>query len=286
MHRKEDQNVFKPNFIVIGSMKCGTTTLCHLLGQHPGVFMSHSKEPEFFCKKEIYSRGWDWYLSLFADVKKETAIGEGSTSYTKAPLFSQVPERISKHLPHVRLIYIVRHPLERIESHWMHRVRHGDTRSLKKMLQHYPNLIDTSRYWYQVQQYRKYFSDDQILVLFFDELKTSPGKVLEKCFRFLNVDHRLKLANPSEHLYPTRQFKVESKLLKRARANAGLGFASRFIPFRLKSFLKEQLAVRVNGRPAWDPAKRRWVIREIADDVRTFLDFYGKPADFWNMNGL
>ena len=276
----------KPNFIVIGSMKSGTTTLCHLLGQHPEVFMADPKEPEFFCKKEIYARGWDWYQSLFAGVKNESAVGEGSTSYAKAPLFSKVPERIFKHVPHARLIYIVRHPLERIESHWMHRVRHGDTRSFKKMLRHYPNLIDTSRYWHQIQQYRKYFGDDQILVTFFDELKKNPEKVLAQCFSFLKVSPLVKLPNPSEHLYPTREFRVESDLLKRARTNAGFGIASRFIPFRLKSFLRERLEVRVIGRPAWDPAKRRWVTSEIADDVRTFLDFYRRPADFWNMNGL
>jgi hypothetical protein len=270
-----------PNFIVIGSMKSGTTTLCYLLGQHPDVFMAHPKEPEFFCKKEIYARGWDWYQLLFANVKKESAIGEGSTSYTKAPLFSNVPERIVRHLPHARLIYIVRHPLERIESHWMHRIKHGDTRSFNKMLQQYPNLIDTSRYWHQIQQYRTYFGDDQILVTFFDELKTKPEKVLEQCFSFLGVDHRVKLANPAERLYVTRQFKVESDLLKRAKANTALSVVSRFIPVHLKNLLRERFEIRVDGRPAWDPTRRRWVINEIAEDVRTFLDFYGKPVDYW-----
>jgi hypothetical protein len=264
-------------------MKSGTTTLCHLLGKHPDVFMTHLKEPEFFCKKEIYARGWDWYLSLFASVKRKTAIGEGSTSYTKAPLFSKVPERIVKHLPHIRLIYIVRHPLERIESHWMHRVKHGDTRSFDKMLRQYPNLIDTSRFWYQIQQYRKYFGDDNILVIFFDDLKANPEKVLEQCFTFLGVDPRVKLANPAERLYVTRQFKVENDLLKRARANTALNVASRFIPAHLKNLLRKRLEIRVDGRPSWDEAKHRWVISEIADDVRTFLDFYGKSVEFWDL---
>jgi hypothetical protein len=245
--------------------------------------MTPLKEPEFFCKKEIYARGWDWYLALFSNAKKKSAIGEGSTSYTKAPLFSKVPERIVKHIPHARLIYIVRHPLERIESHWMHRVKHGDTRPFKKMLQQYPNLVDTSRYWHQIQQYRKYFGDDQILVIFLNDLKTDPEKVLDQCFSFLGVDPRVKLANSSERLYATRQFKVERDLLKRARAHTAVNVASPFIPARLKNLLKKKLEIRVDGRPSWDEAKRRWVINEIAKDIRAFLDFYDKPVDYWDL---
>jgi hypothetical protein len=165
----------------------------------------------------------------------------------------------------------------------MHRVKHGDTRSFKKMLREYPNLIDTSLYWHQIQQYRKYFDDNQILVLFFDELKTNPKKVLEQCFSFLGVDPGEQLANPSEHLYATRQFKVENDLLKRARANTAISFASRFIPVHLKNLLRERLEIQVDGRPVWDSAKRRSVINEISEDIRTFLDFYGKPVDYWDL---
>ena len=274
----------RPNFIVIGSMKSGTTTLCHLLGQHPDVFMATPKEIEFFCKDDIYARGWDWYLSLFADAKNGSAIGEGSTSYTKSPLFPNVPEKIARHLPDARLIYIVRHPLERIESHWMHRVQHGDVRPFKKMLREYSNLIDTSRYWFQIQRYRKYFGDNQILVLFFEDLKKNPEMVLKQCFTFLSVDPIVKLANPAERRNVTRQFKAEGDLLKRIRGNAAFNVASRVIPGPLKNILKKKLEIRIDSRPAWDEAMRRRVIDEISYDVRTFLDFCNKPVDFWDMS--
>jgi len=276
----------RPNFIVIGSMKSGTTTLCHLLGRHPDVFMSEPKELEYFCKDEIYAKGFEWYTSLFDGVKSESAIGEGSTSYTKAPLFPNVPERIARHLPDVRLIYIVRHPLERIESHWMHRVQHGDVRPFKKMLREYPNLIDVSRYWTQIQFYRKYFGDDQILVLFFEDLKKNPEMVLKQCFTFLSVDPGVRLANPSKRLNITRKSKAETDLLKRMRKNTAIEAAGRIIPPPLKKFLKERLEIRVESRPVWDRAKRKWAISEIADESRTFLSFYDRPVDFWDMSVL
>lgn len=272
-----------PNFIVIGSMKSGTTTLCHLLAQHPDVFMATPKEPEFFCKQEVYTRGWDWYISIFAGGEGKKAIGEGSTSYTKAPLFDSVPQRIAKYLPEARLIYIVRHPMDRIESHWMHRVQHGDVRPFKKMLREYPNLIDTSLYWYQIQRYRKYFGDDQILVLFFEDLKKNPEMVLKQCFTFLSLDSGVRLANPRERRNVTRQFSAEVDLLKRMRKNAALDVVGRLIPVFLKNFLKERLEIRVDSRPSWDEAMRRWVIDEISYDVRTFLGFYGKPVDYWDL---
>jgi hypothetical protein len=265
-------------------MKSGTTTLCHLLGQHPEVFMSEPKEVEFFCKDEIYAKGWDWYMSLFAGAKNKSAIGEGSTSYTKAPLFPNVPERIARHIPEARLIYIVRHPLERMESHWMHRVQHGDVRTFKKMQREYSNLIDTSRYWSQIQRYRRYFGDDQILVLFFEDLKEKPELVLKQCFTFLSVDPGVRLSNPAERRNVTQKSKAESDLLKRVRNNAVLDAVGRVIPTPLKIFIKERLEIRVDSRPGWDQAKRKWAISEIADEVHTFLHFYGKPADFWDMS--
>ena len=134
-------------------MKSGTTTLCHLLGKHPDIFMSNPKEPNFFCRPDIYARGFEWYESLFEDAAGQTAIGEGSTSYTKAHLFPGVPEKIASYRPDVKLIYIVRHPLERIESQWTFNVIHNQAhQSFAKTLRDDPHLINTSRYWWQISK--------------------------------------------------------------------------------------------------------------------------------------
>jgi len=99
-----DKSAMKPNFLVIGAMKCGTTKLCHLLGQHPDVFMCEPKEPEFFAKDKKYKRGWDWYESLFTAGEGKTAIGEGSVTHTKSLRFPNAASRIVKHLPDAKLI--------------------------------------------------------------------------------------------------------------------------------------------------------------------------------------
>ena len=106
----------KPTFIIAGCGKCGTTTLAHLLNQHPDVFVSQPKEPNFLSYDDVYSKGWDWYESLFEQGANKTACGEGSVSYTLKEYESKVSERISKYLPSVRLIYIARNPYKRLES--------------------------------------------------------------------------------------------------------------------------------------------------------------------------
>ena len=118
-----------PNFIVIGAMKSGTTSLFHYLQAHPQVFMSPLKEVEFFVEEKNWRRGMDWYRAQFAGASPGAlAIGEASTAYTKYPEYPGVPERIASSLPDARLIYILRDPIERIRSHYQHRVLSGAER--------------------------------------------------------------------------------------------------------------------------------------------------------------
>ena len=114
-----------PNFIVIGAPKCGTTTLCHLLAQHPQVFMCTPKEPAFFSREEIYQRGLAWYESLFEPGRDKKLRGEGTTGYTASLSDVVASSRIAQHLPDARLIYCVRHPIRRIESIWMDYASYG-----------------------------------------------------------------------------------------------------------------------------------------------------------------
>ena len=106
----------RPNFLIIGAGKSGTTSLWSLLGQHPEIFVSRIKEPSFFSNDEQYTRGWMWYESLFRGARGENAIGEASNSYSATGIHPDTVRRIVESLPGVRLIYLVRNPFERMES--------------------------------------------------------------------------------------------------------------------------------------------------------------------------
>ena len=108
-----------PNFIIIGAGKSGTTSLAHQLGQHPDIFLSDPKEPHFFSIN--WHKGIDWYLNIFSRANNCSAVGEASATYTLYPEYKDVPERMASVLgENVRLLYIVRNPVERMLSHCQH----------------------------------------------------------------------------------------------------------------------------------------------------------------------
>ena len=80
-----------PNFLIIGTMKGGTTSLYHYLGQHPEVFMTATKELHYFVAEKNLTRGASWYESNFRDAGAARAVGEASPDYTKYPLYRGVP---------------------------------------------------------------------------------------------------------------------------------------------------------------------------------------------------
>lgn len=185
----EEINGIWPNFLVIGAMKCATTSICDILAEHPQAFVSRPKEPNFFSNDAKFRKGLKWYLSLFAGAAGKIAIGEGSTNYTKAPLFLRSPERIAKHLPHAKLIYVVRHPLERIESHWRHQiVEIRQDHALAEAMARWPEMLDISLYWRQLSRYREHYPDEQILVVFFEDFASHPEAVMGQVCDFLGID--------------------------------------------------------------------------------------------------
>ncbi len=118
-----------PNFLIVGAMKCGTTALYYYLEQHPQIFMSPVKEPNFFCfeGREGLDSGNSItdiaaYRGLFRGVSSERAIGEASHCYLYEP---RAVERIKHYTPDARLIAILRSPIERAYSHFLHAVRNG-----------------------------------------------------------------------------------------------------------------------------------------------------------------
>ncbi len=193
------KNGRKPDFIIIGSMKAGTTTLYQHLTAHPQVFRCRYKEPQFFSRDNVYQRGFDWYESIFADAQDDQICGEASTCYTRWPHFGNVAERIHAYAPNVKLIYLMRHPVERAYSHYKYdmegRFLSGEKPiiSFEDALEEKSLIINASNYMMQIQQYIKYFSRDQLLLLTFDDLRDYREHVVNSTFAFIGVDPKTPL---------------------------------------------------------------------------------------------
>lgn len=176
----------RPDFIIIGAMKSATSTLHVQLSRQPGFWMSEPKEPNFFSDEEVWKKGLGWYADLFAGALPGDLRGESSTHYTKAPDYPECLARMREHVPDARLIYIMRHPVDRLISHYMHGwLEASMTGSIDEAVSRYPQLVDYGRYAMQLEPFLASFGPDRILPVFFERLIRHPQQELERVCSFL-----------------------------------------------------------------------------------------------------
>jgi hypothetical protein len=179
-----------PNLVIIGAMKSGTLSLHKYLSLHPEISMAPIHELDYFVEERNWSRGLDWYKSIFTKPARIT--GERSTSYTKYPTFKGVPERMSMLIPGAKLIYCIRDPLTRLVSqyvHWYARRYENEPFEAAIRRNNFENeYIYYSRYYFQLEQYLKCFPESQIQVISLEDMARDRLGTLRQVFEFLNVD--------------------------------------------------------------------------------------------------
>lgn len=164
-----------PDFLIIGAMKSGTTTLHAQLAAQPGLFMSTPKEPNFFSDDPIYAQGLDWYKSLFSAAPAGSLKGEASTHYTKLPTYPETVARLAAVLKTPRLVYVIRNPVERALSHYLHAWSEGEVdRDVARAFQEIPEFQAYSRYPMQLAPYLERFGREAVLLTSLEALKTNP----------------------------------------------------------------------------------------------------------------
>ena len=174
----------KPDFLGIGALKAATTLLHSLLEPHPQLCMARGlKEVRFFNLH--YDRGLGWYEDLFQPSPGQIC-GEVSPDYLFDP---RCPERIARDLPDVKLIALLRDPVARTWSQYLHfrqeRYYRGD---LSTYLDEHPNALDRNLYHAQLSRYLERFDRDRILVLIFEAFTAQPAPEIARVYRFLGVD--------------------------------------------------------------------------------------------------
>lgn len=179
----------KPDFIIIGAMKSATSTLHEQLAIQPDFFMSTPKEPYYFSDDEVFSRGREWYLNLFSNAEPNQLCGESSTHYTKLPDYPNTIHRMKSELPKIKLIYVLRDPVERLISHYIHQWSQNVFRcGINEAIDRYDELVNYSRYAYQIQPYIDTYGRDNILFVFNEALRIRPQAELERVAKFLGIE--------------------------------------------------------------------------------------------------
>ena len=178
-----------PNFIIIGSMKCATSSLHEHLAAQPGIFMSTPKEPNFFSDEAVFARGMDWYTGLFSSADAGDLCGESSTHYTKLPVHAGVVERLAQHTPDAKFIYVMRHPVDRLVSAYIHEWSERTiTEPIDQAVRKHARLIDYSRYAMQLRPYLERFGPDRVLPVFFESMRDRPQDTLERVCEFIGFE--------------------------------------------------------------------------------------------------
>jgi hypothetical protein len=177
-----------PTFLVIGAQKAATTTLWSALRQHPDVFLPDVKEPGFFATERSFAEDADRYRGLFAGSDGARARGEASTTYTMFPHYHGAAARIAQTVPDVRLVYVLRDPVERMRSAYTHAVALGsETRPMADALTEDLRYACHSLYATQLDQYLRWFAPEQVLLVSSDALRRDLHQAVLGVQAFLGV---------------------------------------------------------------------------------------------------
>lgn len=293
-----------PNFLIIGAMKAGTTAFYSYLKQHPEIYMSPVKEPNFFAfegermdfcapqdQKGINRTSItaiDSYRALFFGATSEKAIGEASHWYLYSP---KAPGRIHHHVPEVKLIVLLRDPVERAYSQFLHFVRDGQepltdfARALQEEETRIRNNWAFGRYasrgFYhaQLKRYLGTFDRSQIKIHLYEDFGTDPVGVLGDTFRFLGVDDAFV---PEMSVRPNVSGVPNNRALHALLTR----------PERIKTILKPHLPpglLRFAGdlrdrnlhKPQLAPEQRRRMVESYREDILKLQDLIDRDLSKW-----
>jgi hypothetical protein len=175
-----------PDFLIVGAMKCGTTTLATQLAHQPGVFMTTPKEPNFFSDDEVWARGAAWYRGLFAAAAPGDLRGEASTHYTKLPTHPETLARMAGLVSAPKIVYMIRNPVERTVSHYIHEWSQGTmSGDPVTVFAHHPELVEYGCYGLQIAPYVDRFGAEAVLLTSLEQLTAAPAAELGRIGAFL-----------------------------------------------------------------------------------------------------
>lgn len=276
-----------PNFIVIGQAKCGTTSLCEHLRSHPEVFFSEPKEPRYFSNESNFGDPIlrADYEKLFSGVTSHKAIGEGTTTYTHPKIAKIAAKRIADCIPNCRIIFMVRHPMRRLESDWRMRLfERWAEEDINDAIRSNPSLISHSLYWRNFKPYMQHFPDAQRLVIFLEDFSDNPDAELKRCFDFVGVNTEHVLKNAFSKRNDSKRFRSDTWLSSKLRNSETLDELKRIIPDVARRWGKKLLLKEQRYSLNWRPELRREVVAQIRADTDVFLAYCGKRSDYWNFS--
>lgn len=293
-----------PNFLIIGAPKAGTTSLYWYLAQHPQIFMSPVKEPKFFALEgqdvdyrgpgddtHEYTTNYETYTSLFESATSEIALGEASPWYLH---MQGSAEQIQRHIPDVKIIAILRDPVERAYSQYCMHKEFGhepisdfesawQAEAKRRSENWSPRWFyrDRGFYFSQLKRYFEIFDRNQIRVYLFDDLEHDSLAVVQDIYGFLGVDDYF--VPDTSQRFNARRNPSNSRFYQALRQSRRMTsivslLARKSMGSALIRFLKKIKSGRVVPLSS---AKRRRLIEEYKDDIMRLSGLINRDLSDW-----
>jgi hypothetical protein len=183
----------RPDFLIVGAMKGGTTTLYYHLSMHPQIHLPELKEPEVLVRDASDSDLLEVYAHHFRSARTDQICGEASTAYTKRPQHVGVAERARSLLGRdVKILYITRDPVARTLSQYRHERQHGTVSGdFAQAVRSFPQLTDYNRYGWQIAPWKDAFGAANVMELTLEDYTAHTQARLREVLEFLGVDPEL-----------------------------------------------------------------------------------------------
>ncbi len=271
----------KVNFIIIGAQKCGTTSLAELLSSHPAISFSKIKEPAFFNKRD-WKEHLKEYHTLYENLDSKCA-GEASTMYSFYPEFLECAKNIHAYNPEMKLIYLIKDPIKRIESHFAHRkVRGRENQNIEDAVIKNPNYINTSKYYEQISRYREFFPDSQIKIILFENLIEHFQSEMKAICNFLEISSAVF---NSKNELPNKNKSVGALYLTDKGRRIMNSSLVQILPYRIKKRIKTMYSSSIESKDLLPINIKAKVQSELLSDIEKMEEYIGKDLSAWkNIN--
>ncbi len=294
----------KPNFLLVGAAKSGTSSMDRYLSMHPEIYIPQKKEAHFFAipdfpqrftgpgdegMNEYTIRTWDAYLKLFDAVQTEKARGESSVFYLYYP---GTAGRIANTLPDAKIIILLRNPVHRAYSAYMHLIRDGretlpfaealQAEDTRKAQNYEPMWLyrELGLYSEQVNRYFTALGRDRVHVAIFEEFIRNPQQTMQDVFRFLGVDDKVQV-DVSLHMNESGIPKSRKLYSFISQPNFLKEWIKPLFPAKLRERLGLRAKAMVLRKETMDPALSQELQTFYAADIARLEELLERRLDVW-----
>ncbi len=295
-----------PDFLIIGAAKAGTTALFKAIARHSQVYASTRKEPRYFSYAGscphfpcpggersadgiVYEQ--EEYLKLFQECAPGQKAGEASTGYLRHPA---APANASARVPSARLIAILRHPVERAYSQWLH-MRHKGSEELSDF--ETALCAENHRreqgwrlgwlyqsggcYGSQLQRWLRYYPSEQLLILLYEDWQARPQETLSRVFEHLGVDISEDVLITKENV-SSMQPRWGELHYRYVRDSAPRRWALRHLPLWSRDAINRSVSlINLKPGPRLDPSLRDRLAPAYHSEIDILESLTGRDLHHW-----